>query len=113
MATVQQLCANHEINIQMCPCTSESCPRRGVCCECISYHRNSLEWPESACMRGAKKRPEETLSLVGIADSCDMQVRNAQACSCSADSCERFGWCCECVRNHWALDGTGKVACVR
>jgi hypothetical protein len=28
-----------------CTCTYEPCPRKGVCCECIEYHRRSNEVP--------------------------------------------------------------------
>ena len=28
-----------------CNCTYESCPRKGKCCECISYHLQSDELP--------------------------------------------------------------------
>ena len=110
MATVT--CPNHAINLQMCPCTEESCTRRGLCCECISYHRSSRQWPDTACMAGAK-RPAATLELHGVAEACTNQPRNAENCPCESDSCVRLGWCCECVRNHWTADGTGRTACMR
>jgi len=25
-------------NLKTCICTYDSCPRKGVCCECINYH---------------------------------------------------------------------------
>lgn len=28
-----------------CNCTYEPCPRKGLCCECIRYHRESGELP--------------------------------------------------------------------
>jgi hypothetical protein len=28
-----------------CTCTYEPCPRKGICCECIAYHRSSGEAP--------------------------------------------------------------------
>ena len=31
-----------------CNCTYEPCPRKGVCCECIAYHRAMDELP--ACV---------------------------------------------------------------
>ncbi len=109
MAAVQ--CPNHEINLQMCPCT-ESCDRRGICCECLTYHRGSRQWPATACMRQAA-RPVQTLSLCGVAEACDSHLRNVEACLCEAEECPRLGWCCECVRNHWTEDGTGRVACMK
>ncbi len=109
MAAVQ--CPNHEINLQMCPCT-EACDRHGICCECVAYHRGSRQWPVTACMRQAA-RPVQTLSLCGVAEACDNQLRNVEACPCEAEECSRRGWCCECVRNHWTEDGTGRVACMK
>jgi hypothetical protein len=32
-------------NLEMCACTSLSCARRGMCCECIQYHRRLKELP--------------------------------------------------------------------
>jgi hypothetical protein len=34
-----------ENNIANCPCTYEPCPRKGVCCDCVAYHRGSGELP--------------------------------------------------------------------
>jgi hypothetical protein len=32
-------------NKTKCNCTYEPCPRKGICCECVSYHRDSGELP--------------------------------------------------------------------
>jgi hypothetical protein len=37
-------CSSHK-NKSKCTCTYEPCPRKGMCCECISYHRKSQELP--------------------------------------------------------------------
>ena len=37
-----------EANQTKCSCTYEPCPRKGKCCECISYHLESDELP--ACV---------------------------------------------------------------
>lgn len=34
---------------ERCTCTCESCPRHGVCCDCVAYHRNLGQLP--ACLR--------------------------------------------------------------
>ncbi len=34
-----------EKNIQQCTCTYEPCPRKGLCCECIVYHKKHGELP--------------------------------------------------------------------
>jgi hypothetical protein len=32
-------------NRRACPCTYEPCSRKGMCCECLSYHLKSRELP--------------------------------------------------------------------
>lgn len=39
---------SEEQNRQICNCTYEPCPRKGVCCECIQYHWKMGELP--ACL---------------------------------------------------------------
>jgi hypothetical protein len=39
-------------NLASCNCTYEPCPRKGVCCECLQYHRRSGELP--ACYFDAR-----------------------------------------------------------
>jgi hypothetical protein len=34
-----------ERNIERCTCTYEPCSRKGLCCECIAYHRRYNELP--------------------------------------------------------------------
>ena len=36
---------NQKLNVQRCTCTYDPCPRKGICCECITYHRNYNELP--------------------------------------------------------------------
>jgi hypothetical protein len=32
-------------NLKICNCTYEPCSRKGLCCECIAYHRRLGELP--------------------------------------------------------------------
>jgi hypothetical protein len=32
-------------NSKRCTCTYPCCPRKGICCECISYHLKNRELP--------------------------------------------------------------------
>lgn len=32
-------------NSTHCPCTYSSCSRRGICCDCVEYHRKKKEIP--------------------------------------------------------------------
>ncbi len=34
-----------ERNSKRCNCSYEPCPRKGVCCDCLSYHISSRELP--------------------------------------------------------------------
>lgn len=112
MATMAEQCVNYELNLQMCPCTSETCDNRGICCECLQSHasRGSVV----ACMRGTERDPG-TMSLAGEADArCEInEERNKEFCVCTWDPCDRKGVCCNCVRNHFSVDGSGRVACMR
>lgn len=112
MATTAEQCVNYELNLLMCPCTSETCGRRGICCECLQAHASSGS--TVACMRAARRDPD-TLSLaVRAAKGCETnQARNLEFCVCTWEPCARKGVCCNCVRNHFSVDGSGRVACMR
>ncbi|MBM3713454.1 MAG: hypothetical protein FJW56_08485 [Actinobacteria bacterium] len=43
---------NKESNLKKCNCTYEPCSRKGICCECLHYHRAMGELP--ACYFSAK-----------------------------------------------------------
>ncbi len=34
-----------ESNFKSCNCSYPSCSRKGICCECISYHKKNNELP--------------------------------------------------------------------
>ena len=38
-------CPNKEKNLKNCNCTYSGCDKTGICCECISYHRNMGQLP--------------------------------------------------------------------
>ena len=112
MATTPDQCANYELNLQMCPCTSETCDNRGICCECLQSHaaKGSLV----ACMRGTERDPG-TVGLASEAtESCEVnEERNLEFCVCTWEPCGNKGVCCNCVRNHFSVDGSDRVACMR
>lgn len=41
----QKECMNIGTNRKACNCTYEPCDRKGMCCECITYHRRNGELP--------------------------------------------------------------------
>jgi hypothetical protein len=112
MATDRVQCMNFELNSQMCPCTYTSCGNWGICCECMANHAGNAEYPLTTCMR--TPRPQATLELLKEhADKCINFERNMEICACSSTSCSRKGTCCDCVRNHWTADATGRTTCMR
>ena len=112
MPTTPDQCVNYAINLQMCPCTAEDCERRGICCECLQAHHSRDS--RTSCMKGAERNPD-TLSLLqsAVAKCAVNHPRNLEFCVCTYEPCERKGVCCNCVRNHFAVDGTGRVACMK
>jgi len=44
-----------------CTCSSVSCTRRGVCCECLAYHRSNGEIPSCFFSVDANKTLEKNI----------------------------------------------------
>jgi hypothetical protein len=40
-----QKCPNIKENLKNCTCSYEPCARKGLCCQCIQYHRRNGELP--------------------------------------------------------------------
>lgn len=38
-------CPNQKKNLANCNCSYEPCERKGICCECIAYHRTNRQLP--------------------------------------------------------------------
>ncbi|MBI4712229.1 MAG: hypothetical protein HY762_02835 [Planctomycetes bacterium] len=38
-------CPNNKTNLNHCNCSYPGCERKGNCCECLHYHRQSNELP--------------------------------------------------------------------
>jgi len=45
-----------ENNLKNCTCTYPGCSRKGVCCECVAYHRKNGEIP--GCFFGRQAESE-------------------------------------------------------
>ncbi len=47
-----------------CSCPKEDCPRHGICCECLLFHRNRTQDPVlkrlPACLRGMVREALES-----------------------------------------------------
>uniref|UniRef100_A0A7C4GF68 Cytosolic protein n=1 Tax=candidate division WOR-3 bacterium TaxID=2052148 RepID=A0A7C4GF68_UNCW3 len=51
-----------ELNHADCTCTYEPCPRKGRCCECISYHRRHKEVPGCLFPSAAEKTYDRSVT---------------------------------------------------
>lgn len=48
-------CPNIQVNMKDCTCTYPSCPRKGMCCECIRYHLKQKELPACCFPKNIEK----------------------------------------------------------
>lgn len=55
-------CNNKKKNLTKCNCTYEPCSRKGICCECISYHRSMNELPACYFSKEAEKTYNRSIS---------------------------------------------------
>ncbi|HHE39418.1 MAG TPA: hypothetical protein ENL20_12745 [Candidatus Cloacimonetes bacterium] len=54
-------CPNQEKNQQSCNC-SYPCGKKGICCECISYHRSRRELPACYFSNDAERTYDRSIS---------------------------------------------------
>ena len=43
-------------NLKNCACTYPGCPRKGICCECVKYHRENKGVPACFFSEKAEKK---------------------------------------------------------
>jgi len=48
-------------NLESCNCSYEGCPRKGVCCDCIQYHRKKGELPACFFSEEAEKTYDRSI----------------------------------------------------
>ncbi|MCK5358289.1 MAG: hypothetical protein KAJ48_07825 [Elusimicrobiales bacterium] len=48
-------------NMKSCACTYEPCSRKGVCCDCIVYHKNLGELPGCFFSKEAERSYDRTI----------------------------------------------------
>lgn len=58
-------CEKYEENLAKCNCTYEPCDKKGICCDCISYHLRLGEAP--ACLFPADVEATYDRSLKNLA----------------------------------------------
>ena len=50
-------------NTRRCTCTYEPCPRKGLCCDCIAYHRANGELPGCLFSEAAEKTYDRSIEF--------------------------------------------------
>lgn len=55
-------CRSREANLAACNCTYEPCSRKGVCCECIAYHRRAGELPACYFSEAAERTYDRSIA---------------------------------------------------
>ncbi len=56
-------CSNKDLNAAGCACTYPGCPRHGVCCECVAYHRGKGQIPGCFFPPGAEKEYDRSVEF--------------------------------------------------
>ena len=54
-------CPNRKQNLVNCNCSFNPCSRKGICCECVSYHRQNGQLP--ACFFPPEKEKSYDRSI--------------------------------------------------
>jgi len=52
---------NKEENLKDCSCTYSDCSRKGMCCECLSYHLSNNELPACCFSEEAEKTYDRSI----------------------------------------------------
>jgi hypothetical protein len=58
---MSKICLNLAENLKYCTCTYTSCGKRGLCCECIAYHRKNGEIPGCLFTEKGERTYDRTL----------------------------------------------------
>jgi hypothetical protein len=54
-------CPNQKQNLANCNCSYSACSRKGICCECILYHRNNNQLPACFFPRDIEKTYDRSI----------------------------------------------------
>ncbi len=55
-------CQNKSKNLDFCSCSYPSCPRKGLCCECLRYHLPNNQLPACFFPEEAEKSYDRSVS---------------------------------------------------
>jgi hypothetical protein len=54
---------NQNKNLKKCNCTYEPCSRKGMCCECLTYHLRSRQLPACCFPKAAERTYDRSFEL--------------------------------------------------
>jgi hypothetical protein len=74
-------CSNREVNAEPCPCKVRDCPRLGMCCDCIEFHR--LQGEPTACFAEMQRKPTQQFKKTEPADLRRSAFRLTDYASCA------------------------------
>lgn len=55
-------CKNYKKNLAMCNCSYSGCSRKGICCECMNYHRKMGQLPACYFSNAAERTYDRSIS---------------------------------------------------
>ncbi len=58
----RERCPNVEENKKRCNCSYDPCERKGLCCQCIHYHRANGELPACYFSKAVEKTYDRSIS---------------------------------------------------
>jgi hypothetical protein len=55
-------CPNKAVNLASCNCSYGPCPRKGLCCACLQYHRAQKQLPACFFSAAAERTYDRSFS---------------------------------------------------
>lgn len=62
LKAMREKCPNLMANLKECRCTYEPCERKGLCCQCLHYHRRNGELPACFFPEAVEKTYDRSIS---------------------------------------------------
>jgi len=74
-----------EENLANCPCSHPDCPRKGLCCDCVSHHRRKGEIPACFFPTGAEMETVNDRSVENFIRACQQYKKTEEPGVFNAD----------------------------
>jgi hypothetical protein len=79
LARDREGCPNQAFNAENCPCDVADCARRGICCECVEFHKLVGEAPACIAQLGAETKAKASESAEPRGD--DFRIIDFASCA--------------------------------